>query len=394
MAAPPQQGGSGSDNSMSAVWITAAFIAAIWFIWHAYHAEIVHFFLKIKYYEAIPVSYFTSDLNPLINWVSTITPAQADLVTPDQLLEASEDVGRFWRYPVAVFSLLAAFYIYKFSPKLMFRHTYTMQTLVESEEKDWPQITPVVKLDLIKTPLNEGKWASSLTPMQFVKKYKLYKKLPIESSEPTLAHKTQFYVSLFPDQAYRILTMQMGKVWTGTQDLPIYAQALFAAFAARGAKDTQSSVNLLNQISKSSGSGKLDFSGTQALLNKHINNKLVQKISNGHAYILTIMASMLVLAREDGVLASADFLWLKPLDRPLWYMLNNVGRQTAYVEVAGPFAHWKAEQEFGRPIQVPMVGEAVKALDAALKEILYVPDDTEEAEEAEAAEDILEATTK
>ena len=88
-----------------------------------------------------------------------------------------------------------------------------------------------------------------------------------------------------------------------------------------------------------------------------------------------MMASMLEGAREDGVQASADFLWVKPLDRRFWYMMNTVGRQTPYVEVAGPFAHWIAEKEAGRKLLVPMVEEATNALELALKEVVYRPDE-------------------
>jgi len=87
------------------------------------------------------------------------------------------------------------------------------------------------------------------------------------------------------------------------------------------------------------------------------------------------MATLLELARTDGVLATAEFLWLKPIDRPLWYMLNSVGRQTAFPEIAGVFAHWVAEKRLDRPLKVPMVEEAVKALEMAMKEIKYEPDE-------------------
>lgn len=110
---------------------------------------------------------------------------------------------------------------------------------------------------------------------------------------------------------------------------------------------------------------------------KHENTKLVQQIVQSHAYLLTVMAEMLEGARTDGVQAAADFLWLKPVDRRLWYMLNTVGRQTPFVEVAGPFAHWVAEKEMGRRLLVPMVEEATNALEIALKEIIYKPDEKE-----------------
>jgi intracellular multiplication protein IcmP len=45
----------------------------------------------------------------------------------------------------------------------------------------------------------------------------------------------------------------------------------------------------------------------------------------------------------SGVLQSALFLWLKPKDRRLWYILNNVGRKVAWPEITGVFAHWQFE---------------------------------------------------
>src|SRR4029079_9643029 len=113
----------------------------------------------------------------------------------------------------------------------------------------------------------------------------------------------------------------------------------------------------------------LDYSGVDELLKKHINSKDVQTILKSHAYVMTVMASMLEKARDDGVQASADFLWLKPRDRRLWYMMNTVGRQTPFIEVAGVYAHWIAEKEAGKRILVPMVEEASKALEIALKEV-------------------------
>jgi intracellular multiplication protein IcmP len=56
-------------------------------------------------------------------------------------------------------------------------------------------------------------------------------------------------------------------------------------------------------------------------------------------------------------------------------MLNSIGRQTAFTEIAGPFAHWLAERRLERKLSVPMVDEAVNALDTALKDVLYVPDE-------------------
>src|SRR6202000_266159 len=111
----------------------------------------------------------------------------------------------------------------------------------------------------------------------------------------------------------------------------------------------------------------------KAVIKKHQNAQNVQEILARHAYLLTVMSSLLEASREDGVVPSAEFLWLKPLDRRLWYMLNSIGRQTPYAEVGGPFAHWRAEKEMGRRSLVPMIDEAIKALEVAVKEVKLTP---------------------
>jgi len=58
----------------------------------------------------------------------------------------------------------------------------------------------------------------------------------------------------------------------------------------------------------------------------------------------------------------------------LWFMLNCVGRQVAFTEVSGPFAHWKVEKRLRRPLKTPMIDEAIAALEEGVSEIIYKPD--------------------
>jgi intracellular multiplication protein IcmP len=250
-----------------------------------------------------------------------------------------------------------------------------MKSLAEAERKNWPQISPVIPLDLVKQDIDKGPWAMALSPMQFAKKYQLLQEEKTVSAM-TMAAKIshQVTVSIKREAAHHVFVLQCGEYWQGVEYLTPTTKALFAIFAARINQDRDGALKLLLQIAESSTSGRLNFSGVDALLAKHQNNKLVHRVIHSHAYVLTVMASLLVLARKEGVLATAEFLWLKPKDRLLWFMLNSVGRQTAFAEVSGPFAHWNVERIMGRRLMVPMVDEAVNGLEAAIKEILYTPD--------------------
>ena len=367
---PSQQ--QGGDNSLAPFWIIVGLFALIGGVWYFAHAQIALVILKIRLYESYLISLFTTNINPVIDVINNSPPAD---VSFKDLASISGAVGYYLRFPVAAILAVLAVAIYFGNPTLRFKRSYTIQSLVDAEKESWPQIVPVASLDLVSADIDEGPWAMALTPMQFAKKHKLLQEERVVSSDPNVLQISKIMASLLREDAYRVFSLQVGRYWSGAEHLNSYTKALFAVFAARAARDGDGATKLLMQIASSTGGGKLNFSGTDELLEKHKNNKLIIKAIQGHAFILTVMASMLVLARTDGVLAVADFLWLKPLDRTLWYMLNSVGRQTPFVEVAGPFAHWLAEKTMRRQLKGPMIDEAVNALDIAIKEVLYSPDE-------------------
>ncbi|SRR5579883_7058 len=374
MPGAPQQSGQ-SDNSSALLWVVAASFATAGFLWFAFKKQIISFYFSIKLVEIKFISIFTSGLQDV---QTAIVNQDPNTFTFTDVVKVGEAVGNYLRIPFVLILFALAFVVYFGNTARVFKRTYTMKDLVELEKNNWPQITPVVGLDLIKADLDKGPWAMAMTPMQFCKRLKLLEERRSGPQEG-LSRKewNRVEVTLKRGEANKIFALQLGPAWRGVSKLPPHIKALFAIFAARYNGDTKPAQELIKKISASSRE-KLDFTGVDELLSKHEKSKGVQKIIQSHAYVLTVMASMLEAAREDGVQASADFLWLKPLDRRFWYMMNSIGRQTPFVEVAGPFAHWKAEKEIGRKLLVPMVEEATNALELALKEIIYKPDEEEE----------------
>ena len=86
----------------------------------------------------------------------------------------------------------------------------------------------------------------------------------------------------------------------------------------------------------------------------------------------TALLALYEAARTKGVLPTAEFIWLRPVNRQLWYLLNNLGRRTAWP--AGLWAHYMTETAISRVdpssrgIEDPQVEEAVSALGRALYE--------------------------
>jgi intracellular multiplication protein IcmP len=343
-------------------------------VWYFFRGVLVGIYFKIKLAEIALVDLFT---NRLADVKTTILSAHTATIPFHDVVAIGSAVGHILRVPLLIIIVLMAAFIFFASGARVFKQTYGMKDMVLLEKVNWPQITPVANLDLLKTDIDKGPWAMALTPMQFCKRHGLLHEVRRAPQEGMRSKEwNRIDVILKRGQANKVFVVQLGPLWPGINKVPPHVRALFSVFAARINADSKAAANLLSSISQSSGS-KLNFGGMEELLKKHLNTPLVQEVLNTRGYLLTVMAEMLQAARLDGVQASADFLWLKPIDRRLWYMLNTVGRQTPFVEVAGPFAHWKAEKEIGRKLIVPMVEEATNALEIALKEIVYKPETTE-----------------
>jgi intracellular multiplication protein IcmP len=369
-----QQGGSNQDNSMSALWITAAVVIAAIAIWYNWHSYIVRFFLDIKIFELTIVSLFSNRVDTLIQTLQHANPAT---ITFPVLSDICALAGGYFAYPLVALCSIFALVLFKSNVGTEYTKQHSIESLVQQEKNNWPQIAPLEKLSLLKMPLDAAPWGMALQPMQFAKINKLLRFEKHIHIPGRYRSNSPVAVSVLPGPATALFVKQLGRFWRGPEHLPIYAQALFAAFAARINHDLPAAEKLFNHIALSAAKGSPDFSGVAELLRKYGYTPVVLEACSHHAYEYTVLSTMLLLAREDGVQAVSDFLWLKPIDRPLWYMMNTTGRRTAFVEVAGPVAHWLAERDLGRRLYVPMVQEAVVALELSIKDSLLVPTEEE-----------------
>jgi len=363
---------SGGDNSMAPAWITVLIFIIFYFLWALGHTYIVSLVFQLNIWQAKLVNLFIGGtlLSNEIYIMQTVDPGA---VTWDQLLVMTRSVGNYVRYPVIVVLAILAALLYKSNVTLKFRRAHDMRTLRAQEQYNWPSIMPVVKQDLVSIDINTGPWAMALSPMEFARKYQLLKKDDALLDNPVPGQ--EMTAGVRRGDAKRVFTLQLGPYWDGFERCPPHVRALAAIFLSRINRDRGSASKILEILDKSFTLGKPDLTLANTVLRKYQNSEVAQEIMAKHAYLLTFMASLIAESRDDGVVPSAEFLWLKVVDRRLWYMLNCVGRQTPFSEVAGPFAHWKAEKAMGRRSLVPMIDEAIKALEIAVKEDKLSPKD-------------------
>lgn len=379
-----EQQGGGGDRSFDFLWGVVVIIGIGFLSWYYGKAQIAMIVFHLRLVEIYAISsavnfwissvHFLNlplpipDLTNLNAWVEFIHQNYGAQIDFQVLEKLSNDTGIYFRYFVVLVLIVLTIVLYLGGTIQNFRNTFDMKRLRETEHQNWPQITPVMHADLLNKNLDDEPWAISLSPMRYCKKNDLLN-IEMKNGKPT--------ATLRRGAAHRILSLQLGPRWFDANILPIHLKALFAIFAARICDEKSSADFLVDQIAASANdvTSNLNFSGVEDLMQKHMSNKKVQAIISIHAYVTTVFASLLSSSREAGVLATSEFLWLKPLDRRMWFMLNSVGRSTAVSEIAGAYAHWISEKKLGLALVVPTIDEAVKGLEVSLTEIIYKPDE-------------------
>lgn len=329
-------------------------IAYIWWSYQGFKLDIVGLILSTD-----GVIKLTDILQQERNWKETTFIQSWDL---------ANYVGGYWRWIVFPGLVYWAWEIAKKNPIHKLRNKHTMNTLIKSEVVIWPHIQPIVGLNLISEPTNKGEWASAKNPMEFAKENRLLK----EGTE------------LDKEKAAKVFATQLSNVWVDVNHLDPITKAFCVIFAAQGnwnekdpkyktgKSDARKGINVLAK-SFFLDPKNMDTSWVDEMAKKHMNHPDVVEVIAGHGYTHTVLMSLLEYARKNGVFPSSEFFWLRPVDRQLWYALNNVGRNVAWTEVAGIYGHWLAEKVNDAPLLNPYVQKSVEALSDALKNIKLKP---------------------
>ncbi|OAJ35404.1 type IVB secretion system coupling complex protein DotM/IcmP [Piscirickettsia salmonis] len=346
-----------SQNSNPAspniVYYTVFILVAICALTFYFHGAVYNTILSIKIFEIKIISIFTSRYNEILSWIYN-TPV--DAMASDNLFQIAMVVGNVIKWVGVVLAIILISIIYYYHPQKNLSTCYSMKSLLEAMNGNFPVTSPVVSENLYKVDINQGDWRMALTPVEFMKINKILDSKKIKNDgRPNLNY----------GKAYQVFIEQLGRLWQGVEALRPHEKALFAIFSAFSCYKREEAEQALDNLSKQAKSGvkNINYAVTDALLHKYGNKVSVQEVIRKHYYIYTVFSSLLLAARDSGIVAPAGFLWLKKVDRSLWYCLNNVGRRAVFIESAAVRAHWQAELKIGQPISIPMVESAVLNLD-------------------------------
>ena len=374
----------------------ALLVGLVWLIWHGTHAFWLSYFLRwLRYAELWLPNLFNHRYDACLHWLMI---AQPDDVNPSgqvvtatrecfggtylgsmpgqqqaqyyQLSLASStalgnEAMHYYRWPLGLAVGAIAFHEIFMSPKNKFLSKHNLESLIQIQAKMWPVISPILKFNPSKSgrilgatiPETLPMFAEALSPEEWVS----WNRIPVVNGIPDR------------DACRRAFVRQLGPRWGGLDSLPVYMRALAAAFALKAAQKREDSDTFLGRLALAWDPQK-GFAPDSELIGE-INRILKDAALGGklaaaadqHAYRTTAMLALLKYARNNGgVLAPAQFLWLRGEDRALWYPLNNLGRRAFHSEGAGAMGHFMAEESAKKPLPIPRVDTAIVTLNTYL----------------------------
>lgn len=349
------------------------FLALGWMIWYFFEYQIKDAVRLIRLSEIRLIAMFVDDnytvyidgdvvpLKASINDIASIPPERLD---GPMLGLISRLAMEPLKLPMTVIMGLMGMWALLFGPGTQYRRKMNLDGIINAQSKNFPAIQPFIKFNPSTlpprppgspVPAELPLFAEALGPEEWI----AYNQIPVPDGR------------IDESSAYIAFAKQLGPRWQGPMRLPPYKQVLLAAFCLKAARKRADADELLGRLAScwSPDKGlqlgkdkKLLREARSILRNRDLAGATLSKC-NQHSFHTTALLRGLQTAREEGgVLAPAQFVWLRAYDRNLWYPLNNLGRQAFHMEALGAMCHFKAENLTRRPIPKPKLDNAISSI--------------------------------
>ena len=344
-------------------------------LWTFHHAEISAAVMLLQHWQMTLIHPFTDRYDLADRQVLAADPAA---VTFSELQGLCRDVGTFLRFPAALFIAVLGVCCLIWAPPGRYRRKLDLDGLIREQAQTFRTTAPFVARVLRLVSVRDGEPRPAdpaLNAQEWIARWATGKDGKFDEAK-----------------ARSELMRQLGPLWQGVRPASPSVRVMFALFALHLALRREEALDLLGHLAESfapAGEGRegperpLAFAPHLVEFADHLlrDPDLVEPaaaIARRHAYTTPALMSVLTEARaRAGVLAPAQFNFLKLVDRRLWYALHALGfpmeaagqqpHPNARVEALGARDHWEIECIAGVPLVKPMVDRAVAALsDVAL----------------------------
>ncbi len=348
-----------------------------WIIWYFFSKELTEvvrwirvgefWVAKLMYGDDAAV-YYKGAYQEVKVWYSWFKRAPVEDITTEYIhISSAVAMEPLKILFISLMSVMAVIVFWR-GPGTFYRRRMGLEGLMKEQAKSFPTIAPFLKFDPRKLPYRAP---GEPVPAQ----------LPLFSEALTPEEWLAYHEvkmlgggAIDKGRAYQALTLQLGKRWQGARKLPIHMQGIYAACALKHKRKRQQCDELMNAMAKSwtaekgfSPNAKLVSEIRKVIKDPKIGGAL-EKFADQHAYETTALLRCLQRAREEGgVLAPAQFVWLRGHDRTLWYPLNNLGRKSYHAEASGAMVHYTNELIAGQRIPTPRFDEVINAFETYIK---------------------------
>lgn len=360
-----------SEAAMGWGILLCVFAALGYLIWWYFSSEIKNVIRWFRYSEMWVASWFVGD-DYTITWQGQeVAMGQlmdiAKKISPEQIDDNFMNLSAYMAmspYIIIITLLSIGFGVWALfhGPGSEHRQKFDLNSLIKKQANIFPIISPFIQFNPsdmpprapgANVPAELPIFAESLSPEEWV----VYNEIPVIDNK------------IDEEAASKAFAQQLGGRWKGHKSLSPYKQVMLAAFCLKASRKRNDADVLMGRLAQSwTHKGGLKISANllreaRAVLSNASLSSSVLKKCNEHAWETTALMRALVTAREEGgVLAPAQFVWLRAHDRALWYPLNNLGRQSLHMEAIGAMAHYKIEKMAQRPIPRPKTEDPVRSL--------------------------------
>lgn len=365
-------GNTNHDLGIGLALLAIVIAVVLWLIWY-FNADVISNTIRwFRYGQMWMVQWFISD-DYMVPYEGSLLPWHDGFEAVPQIpyQKTPEALGLFttltinpmrWFYSVVLVSL-GIWALYK-GPGTQFKTKLDLEGLLKRQATNFPIIAPFVKFNPSKqpprppgtdVPAELPPFAEALGPEEWL----AYNAIPLPDDK------------IDKDAAQKAFRKQLGPYWRGTKYLAPELQILLAAFCLRAARKRKDSDTLLGELALTwtynrglnNKSSKRLLKKARKIFKDESLSKSTLEVCDRHAFVTTALLGALKNARDEGgILAPAQFLWLRAHNRQLWYPLNNLGRQSFHMEALGAMSHFKAERMTQRPIPKPQLDDAVQTI--------------------------------
>lgn len=280
-------------------------------------------------------------------------------ITSGTLFHFSNMIGRLYYAPLIALTMI---YISraKNHPRNKYRFSYNIETFLQDMTQEFKAAVPVIRFDPIDKDIPG--YEPSRSALSYCKHNNLYiekyNRFDVRAMQKIFIQElgNKFIWAKTPESFSGdnfISPEQLWKVNKRTfENFSPWQKAIFGILASVIAtRDKEEAFLIRDAINESGRLKEVDLKLALPLFKKYAHHPEVLKVILGHQYVSTILMQMFVSVREWTLdLHPAQFIWLKPINRPFWYAQHCTPLAVeridfaAFAEGLGIISQWQVER--------------------------------------------------